>query len=722
MSKKSSTKRERQKIPMEASEKTWNLYSNSTEEKKSTRNIVKKDKLEFSSEAHQIDSFKTLRGSGRDISWNNLTVSIVKKSKGYACCKKQPKGPTERVVLHKVYGTATSGQMVAIMGSSGAGKSTLLNVFTNIDQRGIRKHPESQILVNGELITPDQMRSISAYVQQFDMFLGALTVEEQLRYSASLRMDPKQFPAKLRDERIKQLLNQMNLEKCRDTRIGVKGVVKGISVGEKKRLSFACELLTNPDFFFCDEPTSGLDAFMATQVANALNKMAKKERKTVITTIHQPSDDVFQLFDKVCFLSREEGVGRVAFFGSPSELNEFLKNIASPYNEHKRLHGIQKANVEASDEENELLCPIKSGLAEHAMRIISRTVSDNQESFEDRVRFIREQYEDSRIGVKQQNRAKNSGEHTAPSYNQDLKSKRSYPVNWFVQTGVLFSRSIKTIIRDPILLQVRLVQILLTATIIGIINWQTPFTGPTATNLEGVLYNSPRDMNLFLFPSIYALTAEFPLIAREYRAGFYSPSAYFVGKSLAELPQYTLFATIYSTIIYWTVGFQQKAIKYAIFCFFNMLELWIAVSVGYAAAAIFGTESLAQTFMPCFVLPMLLFGGFYVDFDSIPIYYKFISYGSWFRYGFEGLSINQWGDIGDVPGCKATNTSDYRDKYVPVASGEDFCPAVDGVGLLERRGMDESNLLRAGLVLLSVFVLARTVGLLAFVLRVKLAR
>ncbi|KAI6192596.1 ABC transporter ATP-binding protein/permease wht-1 [Aphelenchoides besseyi] len=720
MSKISPSKRERQEFPMEASEKTWTLYSNSDKEKKSTSNVVNKGTLDVSSEAHQIDSFKTLRGSGRDISWNNLTVSIVKKSKGYACCKKKPKGPTERVVLHKVYGTATTGQMVAIMGSRlvdiGAGKSTLLNVFTSIDQRGIRKHPESQILVNGKLITPDQMRSISAYVQQFDMFLGSLTVEEQLRYSASLRMDPKQFSAKMRDERIKQLLNQMNLEKCRDTRIGVKGVIKGISVGEKKRLSFACELLTNPDFFFCDEPTSGLDAFMATQVAHTLHKMAKKERKTVITTIHQPSDDVFQLFDKVCFLSREEGVGRVAFFGSPSELNEFLKNIAGPYNEHKRLNAIRKANVEASDEENELLCPIKSGLAEHAMRIISRTVSDNQESFEDRVRFIRKQYEDSRIGVKQQNRAKNSREHTTSSYNQDLKSKKSYPVNWFVQTGVLFSRSIKTIIRDPILLQVRLVQILLTSSIIGIINWQTPFTGPTTTNLEGVLYNAPRDMNLFLFPSIYALTAEFPLIAREYRAGFYAPSAYFVGKSLAELPQYTFFALIYSTIIYWTVGFQQKAIKYVIFCFFNMLELWIAVSIvrltdhfqGYAAAAIFGTESLAQTFMPCFVLPMLLFGGFYVDFDSIPVYYKFISYGSWFRYGFEG--------------CKASNTSDYRDNYVPIASGEDFCPAVDGVGLLERRGMNESNLLRAGLVLLTVFVLARIVGLLAFVLRVKHAR
>ncbi|KAI6197414.1 ABC transporter ATP-binding protein/permease wht-1 [Aphelenchoides besseyi] len=657
--------------------------------------------------------------SDRNISWSNLTVSIISKSKGYGCFRNKRTEPKERVVLHEVYGSATTGNLVAIMGSSGAGKSTLLNVFTNIDQRGIRKHPESQILVNGELITSDQMRSISAYVQQFDMFLGSLTVEEQLRYSASLRMDPKQFPAKLRDERIKQLLNQMNLEKCRDTRIGVKGISKGISVGEKKRLSFACELLTNPDFFFCDEPTSGLDAFMATQVANALNKMAKKERKTVITTIHQPSDDVFQLFDKVCFLSREEGVGRVAFFGSPSELNEFLMNIASPYNEHKRLNGIQKANVEAVEKENELLCPLKSGLSEHAMRIISRTVSDTDESYEDRVKFIREQFEKTNEGKKLKNGIANSVDRLN---NHNLKSKRPHPVNWFKQVVVLFSRSVKTLIRDPILLQVRMIQIVITAFAIGVINWQTPFTGPTITNLEGILYNSARDMNLFLFPSVHTITAEFPILYREYRAGHYSASAYFVGKSLAELPQFTLFSLIYSTIVYWMVGFQRKATKFAIFCYFNMMESWAAISIAYAGATLFGTEDLAQTFLPAFVLPSMIFGGFYITANAIPAYFKVFTYISWYRYGFEGLSINQWRDIGDIPGCKVSNTSNDKNKYVPAPSADDFCPAHDGIGLLERRDIHENELLRSGLLLLVLVIAARIIGLLSLMLRMRFVR
>ncbi|KAI6206147.1 ABC transporter ATP-binding protein/permease wht-1 [Aphelenchoides besseyi] len=722
MSKTSIPTKRRRKFPIEASEETWptdhSVSKPKTSQTASTRPL---NQISSAADVNQVDSFKDLRGKGRDISWNNLTVSLIHKSKGVGCFKKKTDKTSERVVLHKVYGTAKASELIAIMGSSGAGKSTLLNIFTNIDQRGIRKAPESKILVNGEPITPSQMRTISAYVQQVDMFIGSLTVEEQLRYSAQLRMNPKQFPAKAREERVHRLLNQMNLEKCKKTIIGVKGVKKGISIGEKKRLSFACELLTNPDFFFCDEPTSGLDSFMATQVVNVLHKVAKEERKTVITTIHQPSDDVFQLFDKVCFLSREEGVGRVAFLGKPSELTNFLNRIAGPYNEHKRLKGIRKANEETSDEEFELICPQKTGPAEHAMRIISRTISDTDESFEDRVKFIREQFEKTSAGIKQKNRAAQSGEHTNATFNQDLKSKKSYPVSWFVQVRVLFLRSVMTIIRDPVLLQVRLIQIVLTAVVIGLINWQTPITGPTITNFEGILYNCPRDMNfMFLFPSIFVITSEFPIMVRENRAGHYSASAYFVGKSLAELPQYTALSIVYSTIVYWMAGFQRTALKFGVFCYFNMLQSWTAISIAYAGAAVFGSEAVATTYIPMIVLPMLEFGGFYINFETIPIYFKYIAYASWFRYGFEGLQINQWRDLGPIPGCQMTNSTNIYDKYVP--KEDNYCPAVDGMGLLARRDMHEYNLLRDGLLLLLILVVARLIGLFALVLRMRTVR
>lgn len=95
--------------------------------------------------------------------------------------------------------------------------------------------------------------------------------------------------------------------------------MKGLSGGEKKRLSFAAEVLTNPSLMFCDEPTSGLDSFMALNVVHVLKTMAQNG-KTIICTIHQPSSELYALFDKILLLTE----GKVAFMGTPEEANIFF--------------------------------------------------------------------------------------------------------------------------------------------------------------------------------------------------------------------------------------------------------------------------------------------------------------------------------------------------------------------------------------------------------------
>jgi len=109
------------------------------------------------------------------------------------------------------------------------------------------------------------------------------------------------------------------LTKCENTLIGIPGRLKGISGGEMKRLSFASEVLTDPPLLLCDEPTSGLDSFMAQNVVQVLKNMALKG-KTVICTIHQPSSEVFAMFDKVLLMAE----GRIAFLGSTHDACDFF--------------------------------------------------------------------------------------------------------------------------------------------------------------------------------------------------------------------------------------------------------------------------------------------------------------------------------------------------------------------------------------------------------------
>ena len=119
--------------------------------------------------------------------------------------------------------------------------------------------------------------------------------------------------------RVDEVISELSLGKCQNTIIGVSGRVKGLSGGERKRLAFASEALTDPPLLFCDEPTSGLDSFMAHSVVQVLKGLASKG-KTIILTIHQPSSEIYGLFDKLLLMAE----GRVAFLGSTREAAEFF--------------------------------------------------------------------------------------------------------------------------------------------------------------------------------------------------------------------------------------------------------------------------------------------------------------------------------------------------------------------------------------------------------------
>ncbi|KAG0727614.1 Protein white [Chionoecetes opilio] len=139
-----------------------------------------------------------------------------------------------------------------------------------------------------------------------------------MTFDAQLRIG-KEVSQSERKRRVAQVMTELGLNKCADTRIGIPGRIKGISGGEKKRLAFACEMITNPLLLLCDEPTSGLDSFMAQSVVRAMKRLTGLG-KTVIATIHQPSSEVFAMFDRLLLLAE----GRVAFLGTVQEAHVFF--------------------------------------------------------------------------------------------------------------------------------------------------------------------------------------------------------------------------------------------------------------------------------------------------------------------------------------------------------------------------------------------------------------
>ena len=232
------------------------------------------------------------------LTWRNLGFSVpVKKTK------------KDKVILSECSGEVQSGQVVAIMGGSGAGKSTLLNILSGRLGKG---KLTGEILVNGAKRDPGNWKKQCAFVEQDDLLFRNLSVTETLRYSAMLRL-PRSVSLAEKRLRVEQIIMQLGLNSCRDTKIG-DAQNKGISGGERKRVSIGVELITEPDILFLDEPTSGLDAFNAFNVIENLKNLAMEQSKIIVLTIHQPRTDILELFDKIILLS----IGKPVWFGTTS--------------------------------------------------------------------------------------------------------------------------------------------------------------------------------------------------------------------------------------------------------------------------------------------------------------------------------------------------------------------------------------------------------------------
>jgi ABC-type multidrug transport system ATPase subunit len=223
--------------------------------------------------------------------------------------------PPRLTILRDASGCVHPGELVAVMGASGAGKTTLLNVLARRNTKN-----EGTLALNGAAVSEARWRRAAAFVQQDDLFLSTLTVREHLMFQAQLRLDAD-VPDADKASRVERLLEALRLTKCANNVIGstAAGKTRGISGGERKRLAFASEIITDPSLLFCDEPTSGLDSHMAENVVRMMRELARVGR-TVVATIHQPSSEVFALFDLLMLLRD----GRVVYYGRREDAVDYF--------------------------------------------------------------------------------------------------------------------------------------------------------------------------------------------------------------------------------------------------------------------------------------------------------------------------------------------------------------------------------------------------------------
>uniref|UniRef100_A0AAQ5XDS8 ABC transporter domain-containing protein n=1 Tax=Amphiprion ocellaris TaxID=80972 RepID=A0AAQ5XDS8_AMPOC len=508
-----------------------------------------------------------------------------------------------------------SGQMLAVIGSSGCGKTSLLDIITCRDEGGTMK--SGQILINGKPNTPQLVKKSIAHVRQDDRLLPHLTVRETLSFVAKLRL-PTHFTQAQRDQRVDDVIAELRLRQCAHTRVG-NDYVRGVSGGERRRVSIAVQLLWNPGILILDEPTSGLDSFTAHNLVITLSCLARGNR-LVLLSVHQPRSDIFQLFDLVVLLSS----GSAVYCGAARDMVPYFTALGYPCPRYCNPSDfyVDLISIDRRSPEREAECLDKARvLSEHFMEKVRDTDDHMWKPA------------GTNAALTQADRYSVKGENVITI------SKESNALPGGVhQFTILIKRHMYNDFRDLVTLLVHGFEALLMSLLVGCLYYGAGEDRLTTQDTVALLYMigalTPFAVVLDVIAKCHTERA---MLYHELEDGMYSVTSYFFAKVLGELPEHCVFTLVYGLPIYWLAGLNEAPDRFLL----NFLLVWLMVYCS-RAMALFVAASLptlqTSAFMGNAVFTVFyLTGGFVISLENMWLVASWLSHVSFMRWGFEGM-------------------------------------------------------------------------------------
>ncbi|KAH0354154.1 putative ABC transporter, partial [Aureobasidium melanogenum] len=598
----------------------------------------------------------------RSFLWRGVSVTV-----------KDRQTQLDKPILNNVSGIVKAGELMAVMGPSGSGKSTLLNVLANrVPAKGA--HAQSDVFLNGRPAECETMRKISCYVEQEDALIGSLTVRETLMFAARLSL-PKSVSAQERIGRVEALINSFGLNGQANTLVGTP-IRKGISGGQKRRVSVANQLITSPKILFLDEPTSGLDSAAAFEVIAFVKDVAKKHNLMVISSIHQPSTSTFAMFDKLLLLSH----GNTAYSGPVKDVQSFFDACGFPI-------------------------PLYMNPAEFIIDFVNTDFAHNRTEVSTQFEMVTGTWQRSGLHAEKLSTIAREIAHGDPSP-QDTNDNDKIGAHWFDILVALVHRNFIKSYRDIIAYGIRIAMYMGLAIMMGTV-WLR--LDPSQGNLQAftnAIFFGGAFMSFMAVAYIPAYLEDRAIFMKERANGLYGPTSFLVSNFLTGLPYLFIITFLFSVVVYWLSNFRNTAGG------FWTWVMWLFLDLIAAESLVVFITSLVPIFVVALAATAFANGlwmctmGFMVRPADLNPFWRYVfHYIDYQSYVFEGMMVNEFASRNYT--CPSNGHGGYDCAYDTPLSPQGFIP---GTALLDTYGYKAGRTGEYIGILLAIIIVYRLLG------------
>ncbi|CAH9071813.1 unnamed protein product [Cuscuta europaea] len=544
-----------------------------------------------------------------------------------------------KTILNGLTGMVSPGEILAMLGPSGSGKTTLLTAI------GGRLHGKlsGKITYNGQPFSGTIKRK-TGFVTQDDVLHPHLTVQETLMFTALLRL-PQSLSREEVSDHVESVITELGLGKCRCSMIGG-ALFRGISGGEKKRVSIGQEMLINPSLLLLDEPTSGLDSTTAMKILTTVKQLATGGR-TVVTTIHQPSSRLYHMFDKVILLSE----GCPIYYGSAPNALQYFSSIGFS----------TPLIVNPAD----LMLDLANGIRPDSNSVMEQGNSTEQERRGVRETLLSAYEKNISTTLKTALSSLDNGQNYSYTTDASRKSKGKgdeWCTSWWHQFKILLLRGLRERRYDAFN-KLRIFQVISVAFLAGLLWWHTPPSH--VADRVGMLSFFAVFWGFYpLYNAVFTFPQERRMLIKERSSGMYKLSSYFLAKTMGDLPLELALPTAFTFILYWMGGLKADPLTFTLSLLIVLLSVLVAQSLGLAFGAILMDVKQATTLASVTSLVFLIAGGYYIQ--HIPPFIVWLKYLSYSYYCFKlllGVQYNHndhyecsrgvYCNVGDFPAIRS---------------------------------------------------------------------